>query len=303
MKKRLTIIIVVGIVIIVLLVIHHHKKIIATRSDNSAAIVVRVAKPLQQTLATTVTATGSLVADKSTIITPRASGYIRSIAFQEGQTVKAGQVLFQLDSQTQRDALTAAQAAYALSQLQFERNKIFLKKGFITQDLFYSSKVALKQNQAALQIAETNLSDRIITAPFDGTLGSLSVSLGDLVNPGNTLTTLVDNQHLRVEYALPVKELNHIKLNQTIDITDALGKNTLLIPEESVLASINGYHVFTVKNNKAINTPVKMGDRINGNVIIKSGLTSNDVVIIAGENQVKNGVSVTMQTMHTHTDN
>jgi len=173
------------------------------------------------------------------------------------------------------------------------------------------------------------------------------------VNPGNTLTTLVDNQHLRVEYALPVKELNHIKLNQTIDITDALrknkiaavvsyispavdantqtisvhaninnsaqlfkpgeyvtviqqiglGKNTLLIPEESVLASINGYHVFTVKNNKAINTPVKMGDRINGNVIIKSGLTSNDVVIIAGENQVKNGVSVTMQTMHTHTDN
>src|SRR3990167_151155 len=126
MKKRLTIIIVVGIVIIVLLVIHHHKKIIATRSDNSAAIVVRVAKPLQQTLATTVTATGSLVADKSTIITPRASGYIRSIAFQEGQTVKAGQVLFQLDSQTQSDAITAAQAAYALSQLQFERNKIVI---------------------------------------------------------------------------------------------------------------------------------------------------------------------------------
>ena len=69
---------------------------------------MRVEKPIQQSLAITANATGSLVADKSTIITPRASGYIRAILFHEGETVKAGQVLFQLDSQAQQDALTAA---------------------------------------------------------------------------------------------------------------------------------------------------------------------------------------------------
>lgn len=327
---------------IIALFIHHHTK--TPKTSVSPAVSVRVAKPLQQNLTQTTTTTGSLIADKSTIITPRASGYITAISFQEGQTVKAGQVLFQLDSQTQQNALTAAEASFALSKLQYDRDAQFLKKGFITQDLYYAAKVALKQNQAKLQDAQTDLANRTITAPFDGTVGGLSVSLGGFVNPGNTLTTLVDNNHLRAEYALPVKNLNQIQPNQPVTIFDSAKKNkitatvsyispsidsltqtihihanidntahifkpgefvtimqtigtqqqTLLVPEQSVLASINGYHVFVVKNKKTIKTPVKIGDHINGNVIITSGLTAVDEVIIAGENQVKDGVSVSL---------
>lgn len=339
MKKKPLIIASIIAIIFIAFILHHHK---TPEKQVIPAISVRVEKPIQQNITQTTTTTGSLVADKSTAITPRASGYITAISFQEGQAVKTGAVLFQLDSQTQQNALTAAQASFALSKLQYDRDTQFLKKGFITQDMFYTAKVALKENQAKLQDAQTDLADRTITAPFDGTVGGLSVSLGGFVNPGTTLTTLVDNNHLRAEYALPVKNLSQIQLNQPVTIFNSTKKNkitatvsyispsvdtttqtisvhanvdntahifkpgefvtitqiigtqqkTLLVPEQSVLASINGYHVFVVKNNKAIKTSVKIGDHIGGNVVITSGLMPTDEVIIAGENQVKDSVSV-----------
>lgn len=342
-KKKKIIIITLAIILIVALAIHHHIKIKdKLAAEKTTPVLVKVQKPIQQSITKTVSATGSLIARKSTVITPRAAGYVRAILFHEGETVKSGQILFQLDSQTQKDALTGAKAAYLLSKVEFNRDAKFLKKGFITQDLYYSAKATMKQDQATLQTAETNLKDRTITAPFDGTLGSLSVSLGDYVNPGDTLTTLVDNKNLRVEYALPVKDLNELQLNQNVIVTDSAKKNkitatvsyiapqidqstqtisvharvinnkelfkpgeyvtilqnigfakkTLLVPEQSVLASINGYHVFIVKKNKAIKTPVKIGDRIKNKVVITSGLKATDEVIVAGENEVKDGMNV-----------
>jgi len=353
LKNKKIIAITLAIILIIALAIHHHLKI----KDKLAAakinpVLVKVQKPILQSIPVTASATGSLIARKSTIISPRAPGYIRAILFHEGETVKAGKILFKLDYQTQKDALTGAKAAYLLSKVEYDRDAKFLKKGFITQDLYYSAKATMKQNQALLQTAETNLKDRTITAPFDGTLGSLSVSLGDYVSSSNTLTTLVDNKNLRVEYALPVKDLNQLQLNQTVVVTDSAKKNkitakvsyiapqidqstqtisvhahvnnskelfkpgeyvtviqnigsaqkALLVPEQSVLASINGYHVFIVKKNKAIKTSVKIGDRIKNKVVITSGLKPTDEVIVAGENEVKDGMSVSVRIpTHTHT--
>lgn len=328
--------------IIIAAVVYYHKKNAALAQNAISTISVRVQNPLQRAIAQTASATGSLVANKSVIITPRASGYIKKIFFQEGDTVKANDVLFQLDDQTEKDALASTTANEKLSALQFQRDTILLKKGFITQDTYYTAKVTLKQNQAALQTAQTNLAHRTITAPFDGMIGALPISLGSYVNPGDTLTTLVDNKNLRAEYALPVKDLNHLQLNQTVIVEDAMKKNKiqatvsyiapavdattqtiavhariynstglfkpgeyvtvtqqlgtqknqLLVPDQSVLVSINGYYVFVVKNNKAIKTSVKIGKRIDGNVVITNGLQPTDQIIVSGENEVKDQQNV-----------
>jgi len=341
-KRKLLIITSIAIVVILIAIFVHHKKITALAHKKTPPVPVRVAKPLQQSLPQIATTTGSLIAKESTVITPRVSGYIRSILFHEGDVVKSGQVLFQLDNQAEKDALDAAKANYALSKFHYQRDQMLLKKGLIPHSIYFASEVTLKQDQAALQTAGTNLSDRIVSAPFNGTAGGIPVSLGDYVNPGTKLTTLVNNQHLRAEYSLPVKDLNHLQLHQTVLITDAtqknkatatvsyisaavdqssqtiavhadientaqlfkpgeyvtvtqtlgMQKNLLLVPEQSVLASINGYHVFVVRKNKAVKIPVKMGERMGSNVVITSGLTANDPVIVAGENEVKDGVDV-----------
>jgi membrane fusion protein (multidrug efflux system) len=342
-KKSWVIAAVILVAVIVIAAILHHKKI--TQPSAIPPVTVRAEHPAVQSIPATVVTTGYLVAEKSTTITPRAPGYIQSIEFHEGQAVQSGQVLFQLDNQVQKEALTAAQASYALSKLQYDRDVGFLKKGFITQDMFYSAKVALKQNEATLETAKTNYAERQITAPFSGTVGAIATSIGDYINPGNALTTLVDNKHLRVEYTMPVKKLNQLKLNQNVTITDAteknkitavvsyisprvnqstqtigvharidnttglfkpgeyvtitqnLGaqKNALLVPEESVLASINGYAVFLAKDNKAVRVPITIGDRINGKVVITSGISAKDQVIIAGENEVKSNQPIVVK--------
>jgi len=344
-KKKWVFILIIAAIAAILFFIIHHRDTATQLKVQSPAIPVRIKKPIQQSLTQTANATGYLIANKSTIISPRAAGYVKKIFFHEGEAVKKGDVLFQLDDQTQADTLASAKAAADVSKLQYDRDKIYLSKGFITQDLFYSAKVTWEQNEAALKTAETNYTQRKIRAPFAGMLGSLAISIGDYVNPGATLTTLVDNHHLRVEYALPVKYLNQIKLNQvvkiksttnlnTIDakvsyispavnqntqnisvharinntalqfkpgeyvsITQEIGlhKNTLLVPEQSIIASINGYSVFIVKKNKAVRVTVKTGEHINGNVIITQGLKITDKVIVAGQDDLKNNQSITIE--------
>lgn len=321
---------------------HQHSEQVSTPT----AVPVKVETPLQKSLAQTIKTTGYLSAKESTAITPLAAGYIRTIDFHEGQLVQKGDTLFQLDNEAQKNALASAQAAAQLSALQFERDKKLLARGFITQEMYYTAKVTDQQNQAALQTAQTNLAQRTITAPFAGTVGAISTSIGNYVTPGTAITTLVDNAHLRAEYTLPATNLaaitigapvtistntnngnttaavtyiapaidestqtiavharidntkNLFKPGEYITITQSLGSNnnTLLLPEQSVLASIDGYSVFIVQNNHAIRTPVKIGDRVDGNVVIVSGLSPKDLVITTGQNEVKNNQAIKLAT-------
>ena len=346
-KKIIIIAVIIAALSALILFLHHGKN----DSVTMTSIPVRVQNPIQQSLPHTETTTGYLIAKQNTNITPLASGYIRSINFHEGQLVQKGDVLFQLDDDTQKNALASAEASAKLSDLQYERDKKLLARGFITQEMVYTAKVTNQQNQAALQTAQTNFAERTITAPFTGTAGAITTSIGDYVSPGTALTALVDNQTLRAQYTLPAKNLNELQINQPVvvqtstgtvkinatvsyispaidqssqtiavhakidnnknlfkpgeyvTITQSLGnnKNTLLLPEQSVLASIDGYSVFTVQNNHAIRTAVKIGDRIDGKVIIKSGLSAKDSVIVAGQNEVKDNqaVSITPSPLHT----
>lgn len=340
--KNIKIIIIFLVIACLIAIFFHHRHQQQLASNKISALLVRTEKPIIKSIAKTTTTTGSLVAIESTQITPRTSGYIQSIAVHEGESVAKGQILFQLNDHAEKDALLAAKANYSLSLLRFKQEEKLLPKGYITKDTFDATKVTLKQNKATLQAAEKNLADRTITAPFNGTVGALPVSVGDYVNPGNTLTTVVNTKHLRAEYALPSKDLNALQLkqsvtisaagdkeniqaavsyiapsidqtSQTIDvharvnntdslfkpgeyvvITQNLGvtKNAMLIPEQSILATINGYSVFVVKNNKAVRVPVKVGDHLHGNAVILNGISPHDQIIIAGQNQVKNNQAV-----------
>ncbi|EKD45152.1 MAG: acriflavin resistance periplasmic protein [uncultured bacterium] len=99
----------------------------------------------------------------------------------------------------------------------------------------------------------------------------------------------------------------HAKVNNTaalfkpgeyVTITQNLGsdKNVLLAPEQSVLATINGYSVFIAKNNKAVRVPVTLGSRVKGDVEITAGLKLNDALIVAGQSQLKNNAPIKIDT-------
>lgn len=311
---------------------------------KSKPIPVKVMTLHPSEIAINTSATGYLKAISDATITSRVSGYISKIPYHEGSTVKKGALLFQLDNKKERNALAAAKANNALSEFQYKRNKMLLKKGFITQPTYFTSEVTMKQNQAALKTAQTNLSDKAIKAPFSGTIGEINTSLGNYVTPGQTITTIVNDRQLRVDYTLPATDLSRIHLNQTVVIKTAatqektfgkvtfisptvneetqtisleatlnnkqhhykpgefvtlsqhIGENkkVLLIPEQSIRGSINGYSAYVVQHNKAVEKEIRVGKHIKGKVVVLSGLTPNEKIIIAGQNEVFDGQSVTV---------
>ncbi len=331
-----------GILIIAALLIFQHVKNKKTIAEIAPAKLVQIAPVTIKMLPKTIQTSGNLIADNNTIITPRVSGYIKAINVTEGQSVQAGAVLFQLDQDKEKDALRAAKANYQLSAAELIGDKSLLKKNYIARDDYATAIVTAKQNQAAMDTAETNLIDRQICAPFSGTISSISASPGQLVNPGVKLTELVDTQHLRIEYTLPVKSLSEVKLNQPVMIKDLSGKNslvgtvsyispdinqqtqmlsvhasvnnpnqlfkpgeyvnitqilsssvqTILVPEQSISGAQDHYSVFIVKNNKAVRVTVTIGDRSNGFVVIKSGLTPQDQIITSEMDELHTGQAV-----------
>lgn len=97
-----------------------------------------------------------------------------------------------------------------------------------------------------------------------------------------------DSQTITV-HAVLNNESGDLKPGQFVNITQTLGtlSRAILVPENSVLASMNGYYVFTVKNNHVVSIPVKIGERIDSKVQITAGLKPTDNIITTGQNVVK----------------
>lgn len=287
MKKKIiisvSVLIVIALSASVFFVYKHTKNKDAVNTTQKATpIPVRVMRPLVRTIPITVSATGTLVAPKDIMITPRASGYVRGIRFHEGEAVPAGKILFKLNDQTQKNALIAASAADRLSKFEFKEDRVFLRKGFITRDQYFDAQMLMKKNQAAFATATTNLDNRAIKTPFAGTTGSIKTNLGAYITPGQALTSLVDNAVLRAEYRVPVQYLTQLKLNQPVTINSTVAKNkthgltSYISPTVNQATQMISVHA-DIKNTRG---NFKAGETVK--ITQKLGVQKNRLLIPAG---------------------
>lgn len=215
-KKKLALIAATSLGVIFFVAYFFKHKAHHALSKQHKPTIVQLSKPKLKHIPVTFSASGEIFAINNTTITALTNGYVTHIYAHPGQIVQKGALLFQLDSQQETNALNSAKINEKLSQLQYERDKNLLKKGFITQDIYHTSEVTMQQNEATLQTAKTNLSLKKITAPFSGTIGSETISPGNFVAPGTKITTLVDNKRLYASYTLPVADLPHISIGQPV---------------------------------------------------------------------------------------
>jgi membrane fusion protein (multidrug efflux system) len=150
-----------------------------------------------------VEALGTTRANESVEITTNVTEKIAKIAFDDGQRVKTGDVLVVLDRGEELAALRSAEAALVERQSAFERTEQLAKQNFAAKAKLDEVRAALQQAEAALDAARARLSDRQITAPFDGVTGLRNVSVGKLVEPGDLITTLDDISVMKLDFAVP----------------------------------------------------------------------------------------------------
>jgi membrane fusion protein (multidrug efflux system) len=166
-----------------------------------AAIVtapVRAERIVQQ-----LKALGTARANEAIEVTSKISNVISAVRFRDGQRVQRGQVLVELDSAQARAELAEAQAALAESESLYNRSRELLATQAVSKSQLEQLEATLKGNSARVAAASARLEDTVIRAPFAGRVGLRRVSVGSLVNPGATITTLDDTSVMKVDFSVP----------------------------------------------------------------------------------------------------
>ena len=162
---------------------------------------------------------GSLRADESVVVRPEVAGRIQRIHFTEGGRVTAGQPLFTLDGSLAQAALNEANANLDNSRRAAARAGQLSKEKLIAQADYDRARAALGVDQARVASAGTSLSKMTLRAPFSGQIGLREVSVGEYVNVGQDLVTLVRLDPIEVDFSVPENALSNVSPGQSVSIT------------------------------------------------------------------------------------
>ena len=164
-------------------------------------------------------ALGTAIARESLAITAKVSETVAQVRFESGQAVSAGQVLVTLSDRAEVAGLSEAAAGYRESQALFERQQSLAKRQLIAASQLDIQRAARDSAKGRLDQLRAQLSDRVITAPFDGVLGLRQVSPGSLVTPGAVITTLDDVSMINLDFTVPERQLSSLSVGQAIVAT------------------------------------------------------------------------------------
>jgi len=193
---------------------------------------VTVSYPIQREVTDYAVYTGRTAAVKSVAIIPRATGYIMEIPFKEGDEVKAGDLLFQIDPRPYQALVDQAKAQLALNQAQLKYSESVVRRDIATngaagiqavsQEQLDQDRSTAAQNAASIDVAkanialqELNLSFTKVTSPIDGRVSNYFFTLGNLaVQDQSRLTTVVSQDPIYAYF--DVDEATVIRVHELI---------------------------------------------------------------------------------------
>jgi len=193
-------------------------------------IPVTAAQPESRDVPVYVSGVGTIQAYNTVSVKSRVDGQITKVLFNEGQEVKSGDPLFQIDPRPFRAALDQAvatrqrdEAQLKGAELDLERYRPLVGQGFQSRQSFEDQEATvgrlrgvIKADQAQIEIARLNLDYALVRAPIDGRTGQRLVDIGNFIQANQTtnLVTLTQLRPIFVSFTLPQDVLDDIRQNQ-----------------------------------------------------------------------------------------
>ena len=233
---------------------------------------VEVGKVESLRLTDDVQAVGSLRSAQSVVLRPEVSGRIAKFGFNDGQRVKRGQLLVQLDDTLQRAQHQQAVAQASIAKTNLQRSRELLAQGFVSQSAVDQNAADLEVAEAQVALAAAQLARMKIVAPFDATAGIKKVDIGDYVKDGADLVNLEDLSALSVDFSLPERYLARIKPGQVVEVAlDALPGRTFKGRVEALDAQVDA-------NGRALLVRARVE---NPGALLKPGMFARPRVVFA----------------------
>jgi membrane fusion protein (multidrug efflux system) len=151
-------------------------------------------------------AVGSVAAGRGVTISNEIPGVVRTIRFDSGAKVRAGQVLVELDSGVERAQLASLRARQGLATTTATRTRRLQESGAYTKAQLDNDEAQLKTVSADVQALQAQIERKMVRAPFSGKLGIRSVNLGQYLNPGTAITVLESTDAVYVDFSIPQQQ-------------------------------------------------------------------------------------------------
>jgi multidrug efflux system membrane fusion protein len=198
------------------------------RKGGGGTVPVVVAPVVKKEMPIGLAAIGAVESVRSVPIKSLVTGTLMAVHFQEGQEVRKGDLLFEIDSRPFENALRSAEAdlqkttaQLETAEAEVERYSNLVKGGMVSKEQYQNIqntastlRATMASNQAAIANAKLQLEYCTIRAPFDGRTGSLGAHEGDLVrasDPNIALVVVTQMSPIYVTFALPQQNLSTLQ--------------------------------------------------------------------------------------------
>jgi RND family efflux transporter MFP subunit len=206
------------------------------QGEDFGAARVTVFEVSKQRISEKLVFTGIIAAWQSINVTPEIGGRIAKIYVEEGERVRKGQLLAELDTRAARLQMAQAEAAVAVAQANYndaeknmERMERLIKENAVSEQqyekiklTFESAEAQLNQAKAALNLSMYNLDVSIMEAPFSGVVASKNAEVGDVINPmmggfspNSGVVTLMDFSRVKIEVDVSHQDVVRIQKGQS----------------------------------------------------------------------------------------
>lgn len=295
------------------------------------------------------------------------SGFITGISFREGQQVRKGQRLYEIERVRYEANYSKAVAGVSMAEANLEKTEkdvkryemLAAKEAIARQRLDYSKADLVNAQQqlatakATLRQAALDLQHSVINAPFEGTIGISTVKQGTYVTAGQTImNTLSSEDPMAIDFVISEKEIPRFMTlrDQTFKDSDSVftillpdksvypytgqietfdravdpqtgtlrvrlrfpnpkhvlkagmscdvrvlnntGRKVIQVPFKAVTEQMSEFFVYVVENDTARQRKVTISSPIGSDVIVFSGLTPEDKVVVEGIQKLRDGVAV-----------
>lgn len=179
------------------------------RASRTIPVSGLIARP--QVLENKITITGSVIANESVEITSEISGMIEKISFEEGKTVKKGELLIKLNSDELEAQFEKLKYSKKLREDSEYRQRKLLEKEAISQEEYEIALTELNTSIADIKLVEAQLAKTKIRAPFDGVIGLRYISEGSYITSNTRIAYLANINPVKLEFSVPGKYSSKIK--------------------------------------------------------------------------------------------
>jgi len=187
-------------------------------------------------------------------------GAIEKVNAEEGDLVKKGQVLIEIDHRVPQAQYEKAEAKYELTKLELERMENLAKSNYSPAKDLDNAKTNFNIAEAELKLARVNLENTYLKSPVDGVVIQKIAEVGNVAEPGQVLLSISDADHAWVSANIEETHISRVKVGQMVFISVDEGGSLTGKVQEILAATASSFSLLPAEN--AAGNYTKMVQRI-----------------------------------------